>query len=163
MAKIGFPQAQNDFHKSNGADTVTMPVGASMTRQEFAEECDINTLMKKYEGHGTGPGNLMFHGDPSMWYADFTTLPANLMEYHEYMDAAQASFMRLNANVRKQFENDPVQFVEFASDPANVKQMREWGLAEPEPSPKEPLEVRVVEPDPPAAAAPGGSGKPVKA
>lgn len=141
------PQAYNDFYKSNGTDRHIVVEGPSMTRQEFKDECDINVLMSKYEGHGTGPGNLMMHGDPAMWYADFTMLPETLMDYHAYMDRAQASFMRLSANVRREFDNDPTLFVEFASDPGNLEKMREWGLAAPAKAPDAPQKVEIVNPE----------------
>lgn len=157
MSKNGatFPQAGNDFVKSNGVDASFRTVGPSLTRQEFKEECDINTLMAKYDMHaGTGPGMLM-HQDPAMFYADFTMLPSSLLDYHRYMDEAQASFMRLPAVVRKEFENDATLFVQFASDPENLPQMRTWGLAAPEKVADAPLKVEVVSPAE-AAKPPGG-------
>lgn len=150
-----------DFYKTNGGDHRTVIEGPSMTRQEFKDECDINTLMSKYEQHAQfGPSGLMMHHDPSMFYADFTVLPETLMEYHEFMDSAQASFMRLPAQVRKEFDNDPVQFVEFASDPGSLEQMRTWGLAPPA-KPVEAPAAPAPGPVPPAApAAPASSAMP---
>lgn len=160
MSKNGnatFPQAANDFVKSNGVDASFRTVGPSLTRQEFVEECDINTLMSKYDKHaGTGPG-MLSHQDPSMFYADFTQLPDSLLEYHNYMDRAHSSFMTLPAAVRREFENDATMFVEFASDPENLSQMRTWGLAPPEKVEAAPMKVEVVSP---AAPPPGPPEKP---
>lgn len=125
---------------------------ASMTRQEFAEECDINALMKRYEGHAIGGPGLLQHMDPSMFYADFTQLPNTLQEYHAFMDRAQFSFMSLPAAVRKEFENDATMFVEFAADPENLSQMRTWGLAPPEKAVEAPVKVEVINPTPPPSA-----------
>lgn len=148
MPKVSFPQAGNDFHKTNGGDHATVVVGPSLTRQEFAEECDINTLMKKYDGYvNTGPNGLRNPQD--MFYADFTQMPDNLMAFHQYMAEADHAFMQLPAIVRKEFENSAYQFVEFAADPDNLPQLREWGLAPPaKPEKPEPMEVRVVNPEP---------------
>lgn len=149
-SKVEFPNAVHDFYKSNGVDARFFTVGPSATRQEFLEECDINTLMKKYEGHaGTGPGMLQ-HQDPAMFYADFTDLPQSLLEYHAFMDRAQFSFMSLPASVRKEFDNDAALFVEFATHPDNLEQMRTWGLAPPAPKAPEPQAVRIVDPEPKA-------------
>lgn len=156
--KIEFPQAAHDFYKSNGVDAKTYNYEPSMARQEFAEECDINQLMKRYETYaGTGPGNLpLSNNDPSkMFYADFTALPMNLIDYHQYMAEAEHAFMTLPAVVRREFENSPYLFVEFASDPANLEQMRTWGLAPAAPKEPPPQKVEIV--NPPAESAPAGS------
>ncbi|WNK14474.1 MAG: internal scaffolding protein [Microvirus sp.] len=153
MANVKFPQAVHDFAKSNGSDTVYNTVGPSLTRQEFAEECDINSLMRRYETYVTGgPGNLPMSG-PGM-YADFTQLPRTLLEYLEFMKVADASFMSLPAAVRKEFDNSPEMFVDFASDPENLPQMRTWGLAPPVEVAQEPSVPPAVSASPPAAAAP---------
>lgn len=99
-----------------------------MTRQEFAAECDINTLMARYERTGVLP---LRSGEPQ--YLDLTEMPPDLMSALAVMDAAERSFMDLPATVRREFDNDPVKFVEYASDRANIDQMREWGLAAPAP------------------------------
>lgn len=144
-----------DFYKTNGSDTVFNTEGPSLTRQEFAEECDINSLMRKYEGHVVGgPGNL-----PPLQplYYDFADAPQTLMEFMEMQQRAESAFMSLPAVVRKEFENDPIQFVEFASDPANLEQMRTWGLAEPAKPADAPAPV---EAPPEPAAAPANAGAP---
>ncbi|AXH76470.1 MAG: internal scaffolding protein [Microviridae sp.] len=121
--------AYYDFYKTNGSHTVFYTEGPSLTRQEFAEECDINNLMKRYEGHVIGgPGNLP---PQQPLYFDFTSGPQTLMEFMDMQQRAEQAFMMLPAVVRKEFDNDALQFVEFASDPANLDQMRTWGLAEP--------------------------------
>lgn len=99
-----------------------------MARQEFADECDINVLMSRYER--TGVLNHYNAGAPQ--YLDVTDVP-DLARSFEILDAAETAFMRLPATVRREFGNDPIRFVEYASDPANVGRMREWGLAAPAP------------------------------
>lgn len=99
-----------------------------MTRQEFAAECDINSIMARYEKTGMLPVNQM--SQPQ--YLDLTMTPDTLMDAMNLMIDAENAFMTLPAMVRKEFDNDPMRFVEFASDPNNVKRLREWGLAEPE-------------------------------
>lgn len=141
----GFPQASHDFHAYNNSETTVYNDEPSLTRQEFAEECDINSLMKRYEGHAIGgPGNMPAQ-EPL--YFDFAEMPQDLMGYLEFMDEAQANFMRLPAVVRKEFDNSAIEFVAFASDPGNIDAMREWGLA----APRKPAE-------PPAAPLPSSEG-----
>nr|AVQ10258.1 portal protein [Gokushovirinae environmental samples] len=115
--------------------------GVSMTRQEFTEECDINAIMARYEKHGVWP---MKPNDYVPMYVDFTTMPDNLQSAMLQMMDAEEAFMRLPAVVRKEFDNDPLRFVEYASDGNNIEQLRAWGLAEPEKAPDAPMRVEVV-------------------
>lgn len=159
-AKSEFPQALNDFYKSNGVEHRVGNDEPSMTRQEFADECDINMLMKRYEGHGQTINYLLAQPAQGGQYLDFADIPDTLMGYMEFMKTAEAAFMTLPAIVRKEFENNAYAFCEFASDPSNLDQMRTWGLAAPaKPEVAEGLGTPpggAAPPAPPAApAAPG--------
>lgn len=139
------PVAYYDFFKGeNGKSTVVYPGGPSMTRQEFAEECDINAIMRRYETTGVLPANVA-----TPLYVDWSSIPDDLMGALEASREAEAAFMTLPAVVRKQFENNAVAFADFASDPANLDQVRAWGLAPPADPPP------AAAPGPPAAAPPG--------
>lgn len=118
----------------------------SLTRQEFADECDINTLMAQYDKTGILPSS-MNNNVPQ--YLDITDIP----DYREALDMlaeASAAFMALPAQVRREFDNDALKFVEFAQDPENLPQMRTWGLAPPEKVPEPPMKVEVVSTPAPA-------------
>lgn len=141
-----------DFYKTNGLDrkdTDHHPVGASMTRQEFADECDINNLMKQYEGHLANP--MASLREPV--YVDFTAVPSTLMETMDILHAGTDAFMSLPASVRKEFDNNAVAFVDFASNPDNIDKLRELGLAKPKPAPA-PEPAKPAQVVPPAAAPP---------
>lgn len=111
----------------------------SLTRQEFAQECDINNLMSQYEK--TGVINHFNRGEPQ--YVDFTAVP-DLQESLHILGEATVAFNSLPAVVRKEFDNDPTKFLEFASNPDNIDKMREYGLAAPKPIP-EPEKIQKVE------------------
>jgi len=125
----------------------------SMTRQEMAEECDINAIMKRYEKTGMIPVDS--HGVPQ--YLDLTMTPDNLMQAMDLMIEAEASFMLLPAETRKEFDNDAMRFVEFASNPDNVERMRTWGLAAP--APKDP-EPELGSPERPISIVPASAPQP---
>ncbi|QCQ84950.1 internal scaffolding protein [Blackfly microvirus SF02] len=126
-------------------DPVDMyPEGPSLTRQEFADECDINNLMAQYEK--TGTISHFNNGQPQ--YLDLTEMPDDLQTSLELMKEAELSFMRLPALVRKEFDNNPIDFVTYAMDPTNIDQLREWGLAAPK-QPAEAFETRAATPEPP--------------
>jgi hypothetical protein len=156
--KIG--AADHDFFKSNGEDHRFFTTGPSMTRQEFADEADINVLMQRFERTGVMPS---VDGTPPV-YVDYTEMPPDLMHSMEILHNAEAAFMQLPAKVRKEFDNSPFAFVDFASDPANLDQMRQWGLA---PVPELPDAVRdaaaVVTPPAPESAPPEPAPAPLSA
>ncbi|UDN67758.1 internal scaffolding protein [robinz microvirus RP_110] len=101
--------------------------GESRTRQEFAAECDINTIMERYEATG-----IISHVDQRQpMYLDVSNVP-DLQSALRVLDTATESFMSLPARVRLEFENDVHKFVAFAENGENLGRMREWGLAPPE-------------------------------
>lgn len=112
----------------------------SLTRQEFADDCDINKLMSQYEKTGLLPSNL----NPAQpRYLDVSEVP-DLRTALDYLQNSTAAFMALPAVVRKEFDNDALKFVDFATNSDNIEKMREWGLAPPAPTPPAPQEVKVV-------------------
>lgn len=110
----------------------------SRTRQEFADECDINVLMQKFEATGV----VSHVNERQPMYLDLSEGVPDLREALDTVRAATESFMSLPARARAEFDNDPVKFVEFAQDPANSEQMVKWGLAAyPEPEKVQKVEV----------------------
>lgn len=122
------------------------PGGPSMTRQEFAQECDVNEIIRKNPNVGMVPP---LPGVSPQYY-DFTEMPSNLQDSLNLMMDAEEAFMRLPALARKEFDNDPLRFIEFASSRDNLPKMREWGLADPEKVEPAPQKVEVVNPPAPA-------------
>lgn len=113
----------------------------SRTRQEFADECDINVLMSKYEA--TGVVSHMNSRQPMYLDVGDGVLP--LQEALDTVRAATEAFMSLPARARAEFDNDPVRFVEYAQDPANLPRLVDWGLAEKREEPS-PQKVEIVNP-----------------
>lgn len=138
---------------TNPSIFVDCSVEPSLTRQEFAAECDINSLMSQFEKTGILPTNLATQPPRYLDVSDVPDLPTAL----NMLNDATAAFMALPAIVRRDFDNDPVKFIHFAENPDNVEKMRSWGLAPPAPLPPEPTIVRVVadpvipEPEPKSA------------
>ena len=98
-------------------------VGESLTKQSFADECDINRILERFAITGHVPDNVRA---PS--FGDFVDIPS----YQDALNAvieAERSFMQMPANVRARFGNDAHAFVEFCSDPENLPEMRKLGLA----------------------------------
>lgn len=119
----------------------------SKTSQEFADECDVNNIMARYQVTGVLPVNS--RGEPH--YFNWQDAPDNLQDALNALNEASSSFMALPAIVRKEFDNDPVKFTEFATKPDSIGKLREWGLA-PQPAPEAPpVRVRVENPPEPPA------------
>lgn len=119
------------------------------TEQSFREECDINTIVARFGVTGELPLTTKVP-----MQGDFTTV----VDYQTSLDMirqADQAFAELPAAIRKRFGNDPSEYVEFVSDPANLDEVRKMGLARPESAPPAPVEVRVIpEPTPEPAKAP---------
>nr|QJB19123.1 MAG: internal scaffolding protein [Microvirus sp.] len=99
----------------------------SLTQQEFAAECDVNTIMARYVSTGTIP----VYADRQPFYVDNIGMPT-FQEMQNTLISASEAFMALPANVRKEFDNDPAKFVDFCSDEKNVDKLREWNMLSPE-------------------------------
>lgn len=98
---------------------------ASRAIQSQKDEADINTIVRNFGITGRVPENLRV---PS--YGDFEFVG----DYRTAIEAvreAEASFMRVPAETRLRFQNDPQKFLEFCSDPRNLDEMRSLGLAVP--------------------------------
>ncbi|AXH73523.1 MAG: internal scaffolding protein [Microviridae sp.] len=137
---------QYDFFKTSGMRGDLEEMLDGMTRQEFAEECDINTIMAKYEA-----GGAVSHVNAQKpVYLDCTLYPG-LQAHMDAFREASASFAALPAKVRREFDNDPQQFVDFACDPENIERLREWGLAAPVAPPPGAVKVEIVAGEVPVA------------
>lgn len=115
--------------------------GPGLTKESEKDQCDINKIMSKYEKTGQLPD--MIRSNPM--YGDFSQIG----DYHQCLEkvrSAEERFMMLSAKVRKNFENDPQQMLDFVNDPNTTHDMLvEKGLAikkEPETVPEKVPEVK---------------------
>lgn len=103
------------------------PVGESATKQSFKEEVDINNIVKRFT-KGMGLENMQGSPLSEKNFGDFSDVP-DLRTLYDRMQNAEESFYRLPSKVRMKFDNDPLDFIDFASNPDNLDEMRELGLA----------------------------------
>jgi len=122
--------------------TIAFPE-ASLTKQSFQEQCDVNNIMKRFEKTGVIDHVNKFRSS----FGDFD----QATDYHSAANqvlAAQESFGLLPSAVRTRFQNDAGAFLSFMQDEENLDEMVEMGLVKAPPPPE-------VQPDPePAPAAP---------
>ena len=117
--------------------------GESLTQQHFAEESEINNIIRSHDRNGViehvHRGNAIY-GD----FSQITDLSDALYSIQE----AQKEFLNIPSEIREKFKNDAGEFFKFASNSDNADEMRKMGLLNPQPSSAMPEEANLeaVEP-----------------
>ena len=96
----------------------------SLTNQAEKDECDINTLVRRF-----GLTGVMPKVDRLPLNEDFVPVT----DYHSAMNAlieAEETFMELPADLRARFDHNAGKFVDFCSDEKNRGELIELGLIE---------------------------------
>lgn len=130
MVATKFRTQFDDNYKSSVFDT-DVGEDEGLVQQNMAAECDINNIMAKYQKTGELTHLAAIAGQ----YGDFS----DVTDYKtglERIYAADDLFMELPSSIRDRFDNDPAQFVEFATNKENLEELREMGLAPRPPEPK---------------------------
>lgn len=103
------------------------------TKQEFAQECDINNIMSRYLKTG-----IIDHvRDSNPQFLDAT--PIEFQEAMQLVAQAETLFEELPSSIRNRFENDATKLLEFVHDPANIAESVAMGFLDPSklPTPNE--------------------------
>lgn len=96
----------------------------SKTIQSQKDASDINNIVKKYR-----PGELLAESEAAIkQYGDFTIIN-EFDEAQNVVAKAKQSFDQLPATIREKFNNNPGEFFEFATNPANNEELVKLGLA----------------------------------
>lgn len=96
----------------------------SLAQQHYKDECDINTILEKFNITGLLPESPL-----SPRYGDFT----GIGDYHTALNrvlAVQDEFEALPAQIRARFENDPAKLIEFLEDEKNRPEAENLGLVD---------------------------------
>lgn len=100
--------------------------GTPVVKEALAEDLEINKLIKRYNGD---IGALQAaHNVEAFWGMDITS--EGLKEAQERVEAVEEVFQMVPSEVRKAFKNDAGEFIDFATDPKNLRQMQDWGLVQ---------------------------------
>lgn len=117
-------------HRPNGTLRIAMQTETpSKTDTSFKDDCDINTIVAKFKK----TGQINHLSKKQGFYGDATQLPDLQTASQQIADAHEA-FSALPANVRKKFQNDPAQMIEFLRDPQNEHEATKLGLLKPKPA-----------------------------
>lgn len=120
--------------KERAAVAITCTPEEGMTQQHFAQDADINTIVKRFGI--TDHSQLPAVTDPR-YFGDFTDAPSFREALHNLMDA-QERFDNLPADIRHKFNHDPINLYEWINDPSNADEAANLGLLKRmEPTPEE--------------------------
>lgn len=103
------------YVSSNKVKTCWPANAKPKTKQSFAKECNINTIVNKYQKTGMLPCV-----DGGM-YGDFSNV-ADFQIQRNRINAVTAFFKSLPAEVRAKFNHDPALMLGFAQNPANYEE-----------------------------------------
>lgn len=101
----------------------------SLTHQSFKDECDINTIVKRFGLTGELPQDYK----PPV-SGDFT----NVVDYSTAMQAiadANSRFMEMPPQLRERFENDPQRLMDFLDNDKNREEAIQLGIVNPATTP----------------------------
>ena len=116
-AKIPF----NGYH-FNRPRVVTSTKSPSATIQEYADDLDINNIVRKHQLTGVPLPSI----DTGIYGID-----ATVQDYVQKFQTAKDNFMTLPAHLRAQFNNDVQQFSDYLSTSSDVEiasTLKKYGL-----------------------------------
>lgn len=113
-----FQSLYNHLHSYS----LMFPPNSRWTKQSFKDECDINTIMARYQSTGELPDL----GKVAPQYLDATGMDFQAMQ--NQLVEAQSLFDALPSKIRNRFANDPGEFLSFVSDPSNHSELQKMGL-----------------------------------
>jgi len=124
----------------------------SVTQQHFKEECDINTIVKRYSQTG-----LITHVNKSQPNYGYATSQSFTEAMHMVATATE-EFEKLPSEIRAHFDNDTAKYLDAIQDESRVDELAEIGLIEkPTPDPIEEPKIEPPAPEEPSTSTPEGS------
>lgn len=136
MFNTGFNMNQDEISTLTGLTCED----ESLAIQSAEEESNINTIVRRFGISGELPNNLRMPQS-----GDFTNMP----DFHSAMNLvrqAQEEFVRVPAEIRARFNNDPGRFMAFLDDESNYDEALKLGLVN-----------RRADPVPPSGTPEGGA------
>ena len=91
-------------------------------QQHYKDEVDINKIMARYQKDGAMTHFARHEGS----YGEFS--PIQYDEALQTVIDVRSMFDELPSKVRNRVDNDPVKFLQFVQDPANLAEMKDLGL-----------------------------------
>lgn len=110
--------------RENGSRRVmTHNLDPSKTDQSFADEIDVNDIIRKHQQ----TGQITHLAKVAGQYSDVSEIPDLDIALQQIMDADKA-FRDLPSALRTKFQNKPENMLRYLSDPANFQEAIDLGL-----------------------------------
>ena len=113
--------------------------GPSRTKTEFADEANINNIVRRANLSGVLP-----QGSRQPLFGDFSEIQT-YEEAQGQITAAQESFLQLPAELRAKFDNNVADLLDFIDNPANEEEAIALGLLPEKPQAEESISQVVNE------------------
>ena len=119
-----FLRAQFNYDVDKASDEAGLfcPPEESKTQQQFADEVDINTIVRRFGLTGELPEN------PRMPVSGDFTAVVDFQTAMQMVVKAEEAFMEFPGELRARFANDPQRMIEFLSDDRNREEAVKLGL-----------------------------------
>lgn len=101
---------------------VISPPSTERAQQQFKEDCDINTIMRRIQKGGATDHIAKYQPEYGF---------ATPLSYHESLNIvrrADSMFNDLPSEIRNEFSNNPEAFLEFVQNPDNAQRAKELGI-----------------------------------
>lgn len=96
--------------------------GYQGAQQQFSKDCDVNEIMRKYAVTGELP-----QPNVAPVYGDFSEL-GQYYETWNKIASANSAFHGLPKDIRRRFNNDPRELIQFMDNPDNRQAAESLGL-----------------------------------
>lgn len=106
------------------AAQVSADPGESLTQQQFADDVDINVLVKRL---GLDKVQLPAEAIDPRYYGDVSDVP-DLRTVLDLANEARNKFMELPPKLRSRFNNEPAELWDFVNNPENADEAVRLGL-----------------------------------
>lgn len=140
--------------RENGRLRVMLDTGQeSRVEQHHKDSVNVNKIIAKYRKTGLFP-----HRTDVPRYGDFSSVD----DFHGAQNRirqAEEDFLKLPAEIRKRFDNDPGELVEFVNDPQNAEEAIRLGLL---PNPENAAPAEPQRPKPPVETPVEPAGNPTE-
>lgn len=103
-------------------------VSPSKTQQHFKDECDVNKIIARYSTTGIIPDELIRSGEGV--YGDFSNIE-DFQTMQNKIIKARESFESLPSAIRRRFNDDPAQLIDFVSNKDNYDEAVKLGIVSP--------------------------------
>lgn len=117
MIRFDYRQQYDDERDAEERnDSNSYSAGDTLTQQQFAEDADINIVLKRF---GVTDGALPPVAIDPTYFGDF----ADATDFREALDRTQEArehFALLPANLRAKWNNNPYELWQWINDPANI-------------------------------------------